>query len=337
MTNFYAPKKYFVMRIVTFEDIKDIYIKLHQRGLSFLLSKLNLNSHKRTQSAFNEKEIETSNFWLVPEVKKRWNKLITGDENTDYETYLTANFFNDKKNVKILSIGSGVSSHEIKLAELNKNCEIHCYDFSDQLMETASNIAKEKQLNNIKFYAENIITHIFEPHQYDVVFFHASLHHFDKMDDFIKNTVIRNLKPNGYLIINEFVGNSRLQYSKEQIRWINKAIKLIPKKYTKIHKTNIYKNKYHGSGVLRMIVADPSECVDSVNILPSIHRYFNIIEEKPYGNNILQSALKDIAHHFIELSEEKKEILHQVFSLEDEFLKNHPSDFVFGIYKLKNE
>ncbi|SFC23126.1 hypothetical protein SAMN05421876_11024 [Kaistella jeonii] len=175
----------------------------------------------------------------------------------------------------------------------------------------------------------------FDSKKYDVVFFHASLHHFDHIPEFLQKVVIKNLVPNGLLIINEFVGSNWLQYSKLQLKYINKAISIIPKEYRKIFKTNIYKNNYYGSGILRMIIADPSECVDSISILPAIHEKFNTIEEKFYGNNILQSALKDISHHFVELNPEKKKVLHQIFDMEDELLEKHPSDFVFGIYEMK--
>lgn len=323
------------MRVFTIEDLKDIYIKFHQRGLPFLLSKLSLNSYKRTQSAFNEKEIQTSNFWIIPQVRKRWNKLITGDENTVYEEYLTQNFFKNKDKIKVLALGTGVCSHEIKLAELNPNLEIHCYDFSDELLNKAKTISDQKNLNNILYFAENVLTYSFKPNEYDAVFFHASLHHFDNIPQFLDDVVIKSLKPDGYIIINEFVGNSRLQYSTLQLEYINKALKEIPKKFRKIFKTEIYKNKYYGSGVVRMIVADPSECVDSKSIIPAIHQKFDIIDEKSYGNNILQSAFKDIAHHFVDLNPEKETILEKVFALEDELLLKHPSDFVFGIYKLK--
>ncbi len=323
------------MRILTLEDLKDIYIKLHQRGLPFLLSKLSFNSYKRTQSAFNEKEIQTSNFWIIPEVRKRWNKLITGDENTTYEEYLTASFFKNKSHIKILALGTGVCSHEIRLAELNPDIEIHCYDFSDELLKKAKNISDQKNLNNIFYFAENVLTYSFAPEAYDIVFFHASLHHFDHIPQFLNDVVIKSLKPDGYIIINEFVGNDRLQYSAIQLQYINKALEKIPKKFRRIFKTGIYKNKYYGSGVIRMIVADPSECVDSKRIIPAIHQKFDIIDEKSYGNNILQSVFKDIAHHFVEVDAEKKLILENIFALEDEFLCHHPSDFVFGIYKLK--
>ncbi|WP_246008083.1 methyltransferase domain-containing protein [Kaistella jeonii] len=221
------------------------------------------------------------------------------------------------------------------MAELNPNCEIECYDFSDELLKKAKEISDEKNLKNISFHAENIMEYHFDSKKYDVVFFHASLHHFDHIPEFLQKVVIKNLVPNGLLIINEFVGSNWLQYSKLQLKYINKAISIIPKEYRKIFKTNIYKNNYYGSGILRMIIADPSECVDSISILPAIHEKFNTIEEKFYGNNILQSALKDISHHFVELNPEKKKVLHQIFDMEDELLEKHPSDFVFGIYEMK--
>lgn len=323
------------MRIITIEDLKDIYIKFHQRGLPFLLSKFNFDSYKRTQSAFNEKEIQSSNFWQIPDVKKRWNTLITGDENISYEQHITENYFKDKENFKILALGSGVCSHEIKLAELNPHWEIHCFDFSNELLKKAKTISDEKNLKNVFYFAENILKYPFKSGEYDAVFFHASLHHFNNIHQFMDDIVIKSLKSDGHLIINEFVGNNRLQYSKTQLDYINHSLKEIPKKYKNIFKTNIHKNKYYGSGILRMIIADPSECADSINILPAIHDKFDTIEEKPFGNNILQSALKDIAHHFIDSDPEKKAVLQKVFALEDELLLKHSSDFVFGIYKLK--
>ena len=323
------------MRIITREDISDIYIKFHQRGLPFLLSKLNSNSYQRTKSAFNDNTLQTASFWIVPEVTKRWNKLITGNENKLYEEYLTEKYFKNKEKIKVLALGTGVCSHEIRLAEMNPNCEIDCYDFSDELLKKAKAISDHKGLQNISYFAENIMTHDFQHRKYDVVFFHASLHHFDRISEFLDQVVIKNLKPKGLLIINEFVGATRLQYSKLQLEYINKAITTIPKEYRKIFKTNIYKNKYYGSGIVRMIIADPSECVDSASIIPAIHHKFDILEEKFYGNNILQSALKDISHHFVELNPEKKQVLEKVFELEDELLEKHASDYVFGVYELK--
>ena len=82
-----------------------------------------------------------------------------------------------------------------------------------------------------------------------------------------------------------------------------------------------------------MKIADPSECIDSQNILPSIHNNFETIYEANYGGNILMTALKDISHHFIEMNSEKETILNNLFEFEDDYIKKHQSDFIFGIYK----
>ncbi len=84
-----------------------------------------------------------------------------------------------------------------------------------------------------------------------------------------------------------------------------------------------------------MIISDPSECVDSESILPTIYKHFNVIIEKPFGGNILMSTLKDISHHFIDTTIEKEAILNKIFEFEDNYLLEHKSDFVFGVYELK--
>ena len=45
------------------------------------------------------------------------------------------------------------------------------------------------------------------------------------------------------------------------------------------------------------------------------------------------NVLKDISHHFINLDSEKNQILEKLFSLEDEYLANNSSDFIFGVYQ----
>ena len=216
------------MKLISLEDFRDIYIKLYQRGFSFLSSKFSLDKNQRTKSAFNTNMLQSSNWWIIPAVKKRWNFLITGNENKTYEELMTDYFKNAGKK-KMISLGSGVCSHEIRLAELNPNWEIHCYDFADELLKKAKEISDEKGLQNIFFHAENVLKTQIPKETYDIVFFHQSLHHFDDIKNFIREFVKKILKKEGHLIINEFVGKNRLQFDKTQIQHINKAIKMIPK------------------------------------------------------------------------------------------------------------
>lgn len=321
--------------LITRGDFIDVWSKLNQRGKGFLLSKLNPSKINRTKSAFDESAVSAANWWIIPAVRKRWNQMITGVDNMKYEDYLMDKFFSDTNDLKLLSIGSGVSSHEIKLAKHTQLSKVVCTDLVQSLLDKASDNAKVQGLSNMHFVCGDINETIPTEEQFDIVFFHASLHHFYDIDAFIKNTVLPRLKPNGHIIINEYVGVNRLQFSKSQIKAVNQALALIPNSLRKRYKSNAIKHSFYGSGLIRMILADPSECVDADKILPVLHKYCDIIEEKPYGGNILMNALKDIAHNFVNESPEVNQVLQKLFEFEDEYLLEHQSDFLFGVYQVR--
>ena len=322
------------MRLVTSDDIIDVLAKGKQRGLRFLISKLTFNKLSRTKSAFDKSSISHSNWWIIPEIKERWNKLITGNPKVTYEKYMMKGYLKNKKNLRLLSIGSGSCSHELNLATYSNFNEIVCVDIADNRLKEAQKIAQKKNLKNISFICANALEYPFESN-FDIVFFHSSLHHFDHISYLIPHKIIPLLKSDGHLIINEYVGPTRIQHPKHQLQAINRGLKLIPTKFRERFKTGWIKKRYRGSGLIRMILADPSECIDSSSILPTIHTHFNTIAERPYGGNILMHVLKDISHHFLDMDSEKKDILNSLFDFEDEYLQNQPSDFVFGIYQLK--
>ncbi|PKQ43549.1 methyltransferase domain-containing protein [Confluentibacter flavum] len=324
------------MRLITLDDIIDTYAKLNQRGIHFITSKFSVNKIKRAKTAFNHEKIDSSNWWIIPKVKERWNTLITGNKDLDFKDFTVNTILKNKTNLKMLSLGSGNCCHELKFASFNNFDEILCTDISDVLLNNAETISKNKKLDNIKFEVQDANTFSFPEKYYDIVFFRASLHHFKNIESLIGKSVKEALKDDGILIIDEYVGANRLQFPKYQIDAINEAIKLIPKKYRKRYKLNFYKNKVSGSGIIRMKIADPSECIESANILPSIHKHYNTIYEASYGGNILMTTLKDIAHHFLNTNQANEEVLNQLFEFEDIYLKNHPSDFIFGIYEKPN-
>ncbi|MEP0005364.1 MAG: class I SAM-dependent methyltransferase [Balneola sp.] len=320
-------------RILTLDDIIDVLHKFKQRGLGFLLSKLNIYGIKRTEKSFNQLEYESADWWIIPKVRQRWNLLLTGSKDLDYKEYLVKNHLQHRTGLRLISLGSGTCHHEIELAKYSIFEEIICVDIAKDRMLEAEARANKLKLKNIEFVCADFNDYSIPKEYFDIVFFHASLHHFDNIASFVGSTIKNSLKTNGLLVINEFVGATRLQFPKHQIKKINEALKIIPREYKTRYKSNLLKKKYYGSGIIRMIIADPSECVDSASILPAIHSNFHTIIEKPYGGNLLMNVLKDISHHFIDLDSEKNQILEKLFSLEDEYLANNSSDFIFGVYQ----
>lgn len=321
------------MRLITIDDIIDTYTKLVQRGPGFIISKFNPRPGARTLTAFDSTAGQSSNAWDIPYVKERWNSLITGDPAMNFEEYLVKKHLGKMKGLKLLSPGSGSCSHELELAGYPNFSEILCIDMSRSRLDAAAETALKEAKTNISFACADMRTYNLPLNYFDIVLFNASLHHFKGIDKLLAGRIKDSLKEGGMLVINEYVGARRLQYPASQINAINDAVGLIDPPYRKRYMTNLVKRRYRGSGIIRMIIADPSECVESDRILPAIHKNFTVIEEKPYGGNLIVSALKDISHHFTDSDKRKREILDSLFKLEDNFLRSNQSDYIFGIYK----
>lgn len=321
------------MRIITWDDFIETYTKIHQRGVSFFISKLNTNSLARTKSAFNENSINSANWSIIPKLQERWNTIISGDPKIEYQTFVVEKVLKNTSNLKLLSIGSGKCKHEFKFAAYNNFKEIVCIDISEKLINEAKKYAKMNGYNNMRFEVQNLYNYEIKENSYDIILFHASLHHFKNIDHLLGTKLKKTLKKNGLLIINEYVGPNRIQYPKHQIKQINETLKVIPKKFRQRYKLNVYKNKVYGSGLLRMIIADPSECVNSESIRPSLHKFYDVKHEVNLGGNLLMPILKDLSHHFLENTKEKEDVLNNLFKAEDEYLKSHLSNYIFGVYE----
>lgn len=320
-------------RLITLDDFIETYTKIRQRGLGFIVSKFTFNDISRAKTAFNHHNLKSANWSTIPKVVERCRLLITGGEDVGIEEFTVKNFLQNKNNLKMISLGSGTCGAEIKFAGFDNFEEILCIDIADKRLNQAREIAKQNNLSNIKFEVNNVNDYDYPENHYDIVFFSASLHHFKNVDHILGTLVKKTLKKGGFLIINETVGPNRFQFPKHQIKAINEALLLIPKKFRQRFKLKIFKNKIYGSGLIRMIIADPSECIDSQNIVPSLRKHYSTIYEVGYGGNIIMTTLKDLGHHFFEMNDEKEAVLKSLFDFEDNYLKKYNSDFVFGVYK----
>ncbi len=321
------------MRYVTTDDFSEAYSKLHQRGLAFLASKFSWAAKDRTRSAFDDVGLQAANWWIIPAVRQRWNRLITGQPALPYEPYFMQQHLSGKTGLRMLSIGSGICSHEMVFAQSPHFSQVVCVDIAGNLLRAAADKARGLGLANMEFREADLYKMDWSAEAYDLVLFHASLHHFKAVEDLLQTKVKPTLKPGGLVLINEYAGPNRLQYPKAQIQAINEALQLIPEAYRRRFKTHVLKQRVSGPGLWRMILADPSECVDSESIIPALHRHFEVVEERPYGGNLLMLALKDIAHHFVDTNPESGQILQRLFAMEDAYLENHRSDFIYGVYR----
>jgi 2-polyprenyl-3-methyl-5-hydroxy-6-metoxy-1,4-benzoquinol methylase len=323
-------------RWITSDDFVELFSKLKQRGSQYLFSKLNPSARRRTQSTFGESSFQHANWWIVPAVRQRWNEKVTGDPDKIYEDYFVEKYLQGRQGLSALALGSGIGSHERQLARHQAVfSSIKAYDIAPNLIRRANQLALEEGLENIEFICADVNEMNWGVEQYDLIFFHSSLHHFLNLDELIGQRIPAALKPDGLLLLNDYWGPDRLQWSVGQLQTINRLLKTFPARYARRFKSRMIKRRVSGPGWVRMRISDPSEAAESSRIKPLLRTHFTTLEETPIGGNILMPLLKDIAHHFVDPDTEERTLLQECFAAEDEFLAKEDSLLFFGVYQKK--
>jgi SAM-dependent methyltransferase len=195
---------------------------------------------------------------------------------------------------------------------------------------------KPKKRRKITYYASDFRKLNFEKESFDVILFSSSLHHFEAIDELLKNDISSLLHKNGLLVVFEFSGPNRLQWKKHQLKAANELLYEIPKNYRLLYDRKTLKKKVYRPGLIRMYLVDPSEAPDSANLVKAIHNNFSVIEESMLGWNLLHLALKGISHNFLNNKDETKKLIQYMIQKENEYVaETGESDAVFGVYQKK--
>ena len=162
------------------------------------------------------------------------------------------------------------------------------------------------------------------------------MHHFSPLKDILFK--INNfLKPDGFFVVNEFVGPTRFQWADRQLEVINGLLSILPVQYRTERNGKTVKKKVFRQSKLSMILIDPSEVIESSNILPLLKEIFDVQEIKECGGTILLILFYEIAHNFLSGNKETKHYLDVCFNVEDALLENGEiqSDFIVAVCKKK--
>lgn len=253
-----------------------------------------------------------------------------------YEDYFVEKHLAGRQNLRMLSVGSGTGTRERRFAKHPVFERIEGIDIAPHNVVVASDFAAKDGFKNIHYSVADFEKYPFEINSYDLILFNSSLHHFRNISALLEQKVAPLLRENGFLVIYEYVGPNRLQWTDYQLKRVNELLSELPEKYRKRYGSKSIKKRVYRPGLLRMIAVDPSEAVDSESIIPSLRKHFSIVEEKKLGWDILQPLMKDIAHNFLTEDEETNSLLQYIFKSEDTYLEEKGrSDGVFGVYQKK--
>jgi ubiquinone/menaquinone biosynthesis C-methylase UbiE len=208
-------------------DVMDL-VKKGNKTFSKVINYLALNQRKRVENIYSAEEYCPTSWWDIPEVKTRWNQLITGDSNQDYCEYLSKKYLRDRNNLKGLSLGCGTGHRELRWVKLINFQSIDAVDLSEHSISIGIKDAITKGVDHIiKYKVDDINKMSIPQNYYDVIFVEQSLHHFTPLKHILEKINLA-LKDNGYFIVNEFVGPSRFQWTERQITTINNLLAILP-------------------------------------------------------------------------------------------------------------
>ncbi|MFC1675669.1 class I SAM-dependent methyltransferase [Planctomycetota bacterium] len=324
--------------LVNFHDLR-VFIWAIKYGLiSSVISKLTKSKKDRVKDAWKVKTKKmTSSWWIIPEVEKHWNYLISGDENVDFYQYICDKYFSGKNGLKSLSLGCGTGVKELKWAELGNFEKMEAFDISENRIKFAKEQAQEKGYGNIlDFRMADIYTVELQENYYNAIIVDNSLHHFSPLEELLLK-INRSLSHDGYFIVNEFVGPTRFQWTDKQLKIANSVRKILPEKYRAHIVDGCVNRKIIRPSLLNMTLKDPSEAVESSNIMPLLKQIFDIVEVRPYNGAILNLVLGGIAHNFVCDDAEAKKYLRLCQDIDDLLTETGQveSDFVVAVCKKK--
>ena len=156
----------------------------------------------------------------IPAVRRRWHTF--GGLETGLAEHVTRRWLSGRSGLRVLSLGCGSGDRELEWAQLGGFAQITGVDIAPGQIQRAIRNAKEAGLEDVlSFRVADAHAALREAEgQYDVVLALDSMHHFSHLEGIMRLTA-RALGPGGLLIMDEYVGPSRFQWTSGQMRAAN--------------------------------------------------------------------------------------------------------------------
>jgi len=303
-----------------------------------------LTSPRRADNAWdhlveesNVIQVRANNATSLKLMHAYYNRLVTGREDYHYLRYFFDKYFSKRTGLLIGSFGSGGGHLERTLVEMNVPCEkIDGFELNPRLVASSNQKAEELGMSCLQYFEADLNSLNVSHNKYDIGIFFHSLHHVENTKSCL-DEVRRALKDDGLLLVVDYVGPNRLQWTDSQLALADKLLHLIPQKY-RIHKDlGTTKEKSIRNSIEEVIKQDPSEAVCSEQILSQLRAEFKEIEFKSLEGSVLNHVLNGITHNFNENVESDRNIIRILQNIEEWFEDNKylPADFIFAVYAKK--
>jgi SAM-dependent methyltransferase len=244
-------------------------------------------------------DLERISWTGIPQIHLNHNYLITGARETYWIEWMRDRFFTGSYAGDALSLGCGAGH----LDRIFKRCGLGFrsftgIDISEGAIDRARALADEVGLAPaIRYVAEDLNRCELPPRSFDFIYFFQSLHHVEALEHVLEQCQ-RALRSDGLLMVNEFVGPSRFQWTSRQVEMANALIASLPEDLRRDLQSGGLKTEVVSPTVRHMVEHDPSEAVRSAEIEQLVKACFDVKNEWNWGGTLNHLVLQDIAGNF---------------------------------------
>jgi len=176
-----------------------------------------------------------------------------------------------------LSIGCGAGALERQLIERGLCQSVDGFDASVASLAIAREAARG--IGGIRYFAADFNQCALPGNTYDAVFFHQSAHHVRRLERLFMQ-LLRGMKPDGIVYLDEYVGPSRFEWTAEQLAPQQAFYSALPPA-TRIGDELPFPIQQD----------DPTEAIRSSSIEPALGIGFDVAARRPYGGTLLSILL----------------------------------------------
>jgi SAM-dependent methyltransferase len=162
-----------------------------------------------------------------PIAQQALNRAYTGNPYTTWLEDLIARGPFERAAV----LGCTEGAFEFSWIRAGASRRLDVFDLSETVLaRTSARLTTEFQGYDLRLTAADLNFLTLEPDAYDVVWSSSTLHHVTNLEH-LCDAVAMGLRPGGLFAFQDYVGERRLQYAPERLRFVNAALARVPVRF----------------------------------------------------------------------------------------------------------
>lgn len=234
-----------------------------------------------------------SAFWMnTPLIQGILNRRATDEASVDWVSWLMETWVHWAEGRKCLVLGCGPGWLERAVASRGVFAEVHAQDVSAPAVAQAARVAREEGLE-IEYSVSDLNSARLPSNEYDVVLAHSVVHHVDRLEHHL-DEVWNCLRPDGVLVVNEYVGQNYLQYTERQLQLVNGLLDALPQRLRKSVLTEDHLQERLRPDLETLKREDPSESVRALEIPGLLEDRFVVSDHRNLGGTLLSPLFYEL-------------------------------------------